>query len=232
MNRNELETLLGELKLKTPADEIKADERQIIQKFLEAEKQFQNQHKIKKLLWLSGIRQVKTFEQFDWHFNPKIAKEDILGFARSAWVESASNLVLIGDTGIGKSHIATALCYEAILAGFPTARITAFDLISKIHKSANAATKIEYYSKMRVLCIDELGYTYHKKDDTDSLFQIISKRSEILPTIITTNLAPKEWGSIFSGAAASAILDRLSFNGRFITFEGNSYRLLKKHKLK
>ena len=85
---------------------------------------------------------------------------------------------------------------------------------------------------MRVLCIDELGYTYHKKDDTDSIFQIISKRSEILPTIVTTNLLPKEWGSIFSGAAASAILDRLSFNGRFITFEGRSYRLLKKHKPK
>jgi len=231
MNRNELETLLGELKFKTPADEIKADEREIIQKFLEAERQYQSQHKIKRLLWLSGIRQVKTFEQFDWHFNPKVAKEDILSFARSAWVESASNLVLIGDTGLGKSHIATALCYEAILAGFPTARITAFDLISKIHKSTNAATKIDYYAKMRVLCIDELGYTFHKKDDTDSLFQIISKRSEILPTIVTTNLAPKEWGSIFSGAAASAILDRLSFNGRFITFEGRSYRLLK-HKLK
>lgn len=80
MNRNELETLLGELKLKTPADEIKADEREIIQKFLEAERQYQSQHKIKRLLWLSGIRQVKTFEQFDWHFNPKVAKEDILSF--------------------------------------------------------------------------------------------------------------------------------------------------------
>jgi DNA replication protein DnaC len=232
MKHNELEALFKDLKLKTPPGEIKADEHEIILKFLQSERQYQRQHKIKRLLWLSGIRQVKTFEQFDWRFNPKIAKEDILSFARSPWVESASNLVLIGDTGLGKSHIATALCYEAILAGFPTARITAFDLTSKIHKAPNPATKIDYYSKMRVLCIDELGYTYHKKDDTDSLFQIISKRSEILPTIVTTNLAPKDWGSIFSGAAASAILDRLSFNGRFITFEGGSYRLLKKHKLK
>lgn len=232
MNRNQIETLLKELKLKTPAGEIKTDESEIILKFLESEKQYQRQHKIKRLLRISGIKQVKTFQQFDWRFNPKVAKEDILAFARSPWVESASNLVLIGDTGLGKSHIATALCYEAILAGFSTARITAFDLTSKIHKSVNAATKIDYYAKMRVLCIDELGYTYHKKDDTDSIFQIISKRSEILPTIVTTNLLPKEWGSIFSGAAASAILDRLSFNGRFITFEGRSYRLLKKHKLK
>ena len=99
-------------------------------------------------------------------------------------------------------------------------------------KALNPSSKIDYYAKVRVLCVDELGYVYHKKEDTDILFQIISKRNEILPTIVTTNLAPKEWGSIFSGAAASAILDRLSFNGTFITFEGRSYRLLKKHKLR
>ena len=144
--------------------------------------------------------------------------------------ENAFNLVLIGDTGLGKSHIASAICYEAILRGYPTACITAFDLVSRIHRAYNPASKIDNYAKVRVLCIDELGYTYHKKEDTDTLFQIISKRNEILPTIVTTNLAPKEWGSIFSATAASAILDRLSFNGRFITFEGRSYRLLKKHK--
>jgi DNA replication protein DnaC len=166
----------------------------------------------------------------DWHFNPKISKEDILTFVHSPWIEQAFNLVLIGDTGLGKSHIAASICYEAILRGYPTACITAFDLVSRIHRAYNPTSKIDYYAKVRVLCIDELGYTYHKKEDTDILFQIISKRNEILPTIVTTNLPPKEWGSIFSATAASAILDRLSFNGRFITFEGRSYRLLKKHK--
>jgi len=102
--------------------------------------------------------------------------------------------------------------------------------LDKSDKAYNPASRIDYYAKVRVLCIDELGYIYHKKEDTDILFQIISKRNEILPTIVTTNLAPKEWDSIFSATAASAILDRLSFNGRFITFEGRSYRLLKKHK--
>jgi len=116
--------------------------------------------------------------------------------------------------------------------GYSTVRITAFDLVSRINKAFNPASKIEYYAKVKVLCIDELGYTYHKKEDTDILFQVISKRNEVLPTIVTTNLAPKKWGSVFSSTAASAILDRLSFNGRFITFEGRSYRLLKKHKSK
>ena len=221
---NNLESLLKELGCRTPAEEIPSDRCPTILDFLQRESEYRKQHKIKRLLSQSGLKQVKTLDQFDWLFNPKISKEEILSFVNSPWIEKAFNLVLIGDTGLGKSHISAAICYEAILRGYPTACITAFDLVSKIHKAYNPASKIDYYAKIRVLCIDELGYTYHKKEDTDILFQIISKRNEILPTIVTTNLAPKEWGSIFSATAASAILDRLSFNGRFITFEGRSYR--------
>ncbi len=227
---NDLESVLKELGCKTPADQIPSDRRDGILDFLKTEIEYRRQYKIKRLLSLSGIKHIKTLEQFDWHFNPKITKDDILTFVNSSWIENAFNLVLIGDTGLGKSHIATSICYEAVLRGYPTAFITAFDLVSRIHKARNPASKIDFYAKVRVLCIDEIGYIYHKKEDTDILFQIISKRNEILPTIVTTNLAPKEWGSIFSATAASAILDRLSFNGRFITFEGRSYRLLKKHK--
>ena len=227
---NDLESLLKELGCKTPADEIASERRDGILDFLKMEIQYRRQYKIKRLLRLSGIKHVKTLDQFDWHFNLKINKDEILTFVNSPWIEHAFNLVLIGDTGLGKSHIAASICYEAILRGYPTAFITAFDLVSRIHKAHNPASKIDFYAKIRILCIDEIGYIYHKKEDTDILFQIIAKRNEILPTIITTNLSPKEWGSIFSATAASAILDRLSFNGRFITFEGRSYRLLKKHK--
>jgi DNA replication protein DnaC len=229
---NNLESLLKELGCRTPTEEIPSDRCPTILDFLQRESEYRKQHKIKRLLSQSGLKQVKTLDQFDWLFNPKISKEEVLSFVNSPWIEKAFNLVLIGDTGLGKSHISAAICYEAILRGYPTACITAFDLVSKIHKAYNPASKIDYYAKIRVLGIDELGYTYHKKEDTDILFQIISKRNEILPTIVTTNLSPKEWGSIFSATAASAILDRLSFNGRFITFEGRSYRLLKKHKMR
>ena len=227
-----LESLLTETGCRTPASEILSDRQGVIEEFLKTEMEYRRQHKIKRLLRQSGIKQVKMFSQFDWLFNPKISKEDIMSFANTPWIDSASNLVLIGDTGLGKSHISSALSYEAILQGHPTMFISAFDLTSKIQKALNPSSKIDYYAKVKVLCIDELGYTYHKKEDTDILFQIISKRSEILPTVVTTNLAPKEWGSIFSGAAASAILDRLSFNGRFIAFEGRSYRLSRKQKSK
>ncbi|RKX97491.1 MAG: hypothetical protein DRP55_08980, partial [Spirochaetes bacterium] len=149
-----LETLCKELSFKTPIKEITPDFYDIIIDFLKTEKEYQRQYKIVRLQRLSGIKQVKTLKLFDWHFNPKISKEDILTFHNSSWVENAFNLVLIGDTGLGKSHIASSLCYEAILQGFPTTFISAFDLTSRIKKALNPSSKIDYYSKVRVLCID------------------------------------------------------------------------------
>lgn len=225
---NELPELLKKLGMKIPSDQISDNEKSCLIEFLKKEQSFRCEWKIKRLLANSGIRiaQVKTFNQFDWSFNPKLPREDILTFKNSHWIEQGANLLLIGDAGLGKSHLAKALCYEAILAGFSAVFITAFDLISKLKRAHHIDGRIEYYGNfIRVLAIDELGYTYHSKEDGDILFQIISKRSEKLPTIVTSNLVPKQWGSLFSGPAASAILDRLSYNGKFITMEGKSYRM-------
>ena len=176
-----LETLIKELEFKTPPSEINTNDHPTLVGFLEKEKQYREQAKIKRLLRQSGLKTIKTFSQFDWSFNPKMPKEEILAFARSNWITEMANLVLIGDAGLGKSHLAKALCYEAILKGHPTAFITTFDLISKIKKTLHPATLIDHYGRIAVLCLDELGYTYHKKEDTDLIFQIISKRGETRP---------------------------------------------------
>ena len=117
MNQNDFEILFKELNIKTPLTEVPSKDYQAIHSFLENELAFRRQHKIRRLLRCSGIKQVKTFEQFDWSFNPKIPKEELFDYKNSLWVEKAFNLVLIGDAGLGKSHIARALCYEAILQG-------------------------------------------------------------------------------------------------------------------
>src|SRR4030042_6266167 len=154
---NDLDSLLKELGCKTPPDEISSDRLEMILDFLKMESEYRRQHKIKRLLSISGIKHVKTLDQFDWHFNLKISKDDILAFVNSPWIENAFNLVLIGDTGLGKSHIAASICYAAVLQGYPTAFITAFALVSRIHKAHNPASKIDFYAKVRVLCIDEIG---------------------------------------------------------------------------
>lgn len=227
MSSSELKTLLGELKFRVSDDDIPPPEQPAVLAFLKHEQEARATHRLHRLLAASGMHkhQLRTFEQFDWLFNSSVPRQEILAFRSSNWISSPSNLVLIGDAGIGKSHLAKALCYDAIHQGHSVYFTTAFDLISKIKRARSCSAKIDFYGKsLRVLCLDELGYTVYQKDDTDILFQVISKRCEALPTILTTNLPPKKWGSILSGPAASAILDRLSFNGSFFSWEGRSYR--------
>ena len=149
-------------------------------------------------------------------------------FNSSEWAEKGANIVFIGPTGVGKSHLADALCYQMITRFcIPATRIACFDLVEKLKKTTNKYNMINYYATVKVLCLDELGYVHPTSDQAGDIFQIISKRSELLPTIITTNLIPSKWGRMFEASTATAILDRLSLQGSFIPCEGRSYRTKK-----
>lgn len=183
---------------------------------------------IRYLLQRSGIKRIKRLEDFDWILNPTLPRDKVLGFFESAWIENAQNLVLIGPSGVGKSHLASSLCYQAIQKGVSAAYVPCYDLVGKLKRARNKHAIIQYYSQIRVFCLDELGYVFPSQEEANDIFQIISKRSELYPTIITTNLLPSQWGKIFEAATATAILDRLSLKGTFLTFEGMSYRSKKK----
>ena len=211
-------------KFLTPLEEFSSEDKKILDKFLKDEHKAREIKKIQYLLKKSGIKKIKRLEDFDWTFNPKLPRDKIMEFANSSWVEKAADLTLIGPTGLGKSHIATSLCYQAIQKGYSTVFITSHDLVAKLDRARSVYSLIDYYSKINVLCVDELGYIFPSQEHANYIFQIISKRSEIASTIITTNLVPSNWGKIFDSATATAILDRLSLNGEFITMEGKSYR--------
>ena len=186
-----------------------------------------NQRKLKQIRYFlqrSGIKRIKRLEDFDWKFNPKLPREKFMAFWNSPWVDNTQNLVLIGPSGVGKSHLASALCYQAIQQGIPTAFIPCFDLVAKLKHVRNKHTLIQYYSTIKVFCLDELGYVFPSQEEANDIFQIISKRSELASTIITTNLIPSAWGKVFDAATATAILDRLNLKGTFLTLEGDSYR--------
>lgn len=173
---------------------------------------------------MSGMKRVKLLTDFDWKFNPKVPRDKIMEFMQTDWLKIPANLVIIGPAGVGKSHVAAALCHDAVMRGKQTVFTSLFDLTAKLSKAKNIYSLIDYYARMPILCLDELGYVIPSKEQADAIFQIISKRSETGTSIITTNLVPSDWGKIFDTATASAILDRPSLNGRFITFEGSSYR--------
>jgi DNA replication protein DnaC len=200
------------------------EERGFLEKFLSREYALKEQKKREHLLRMSGIKRVKLLADFDWTLNPKVPKEKIMEFMQTDWLARPCNLVLIGPSGVGKSHVATALCYDAVTKGRQTVFLTLFDLTAKLTKARSAYSLIDYYAKVPVLCLDEVGYVMPSREHADYLFQIVSKRVEIGTTIVTTNLVPSQWGKVFDSVTASAILDRLSMNGTFVTFEGRSYR--------
>jgi DNA replication protein DnaC len=204
--------------------EYPLEERELLGKLLSREHSLKEQKKREHLLRMSGIKRVKLLTDFDWAYNPKVPREKIMEFMETDWLKRPCNLVLIGPSGVGKSHVASSICYDAVTKGRQTVFLTLFDLTAKLTKARSAYSLIDYYARIPVLCLDEVGYVMPSREHADYLFQIISKRVEIGTTIVTTNLIPSQWGKVFDSVTASAILDRLSMNGTFLAFEGRSYR--------
>lgn len=205
-------------------EKLSEEELKFLQRFLTEEYDLREKKRIGYLMKMSGIKRIKLLSEFDWTFNPKIPRDKIMEFINTEWLKKPCNLVIIGPAGVGKTHISKSLCHDAIMKGHQTVFITLFDLTVKLSRAKSVYSLIDYYSKVSILCLDELGYIFPTKEQADHIFQIVSKRTEVGSTIITTNLIPSNWGKIFDSVTASAILDRLSMNGRFITFEGRSYR--------
>jgi len=99
----------------TDRDSLSKEDLSVIERFLMTEYEMREKKRVAHLLRMSGIKRVKRLEDFDWTFNPKIPREKIMEFAHTEWLKKPCNLVLIGPTGVGKTHIAHALCHDAIM---------------------------------------------------------------------------------------------------------------------
>ena len=173
---------------------------------------------------------IKTFEQFDFTWPTKINRAQIQNLFRLKFVEDKANAILIGNTGLGKSHLSIALGYAACLAGHRVLFTTAIDAINTLSAAQNAgrfAGELKRYLKPALLVLDELGYLPIDKRGADLLFQIISHRYEQGSLLITSNRAFKNWPEIFNNDSTltSAILDRLLHHAEPILIEGKSYRM-------
>jgi len=172
---------------------------------------------------------LKTLDQFDWNWPTKINRLFIQNLFHLDFVAKNANVVFISGTGLGKSHLMTALGHAACLRGHSVLFTGAIDIINTL-AAAQAAGGIKqalaHYVKPRVLCIDELGYLPIDKFGADCLFQIISHRYERGATLVTTNRIYKHWASIFDNDAVltSALLDRLLHHAETVLIEGRSFR--------
>ena len=172
---------------------------------------------------------LKTLDQFDWNWPTKINRLLVQNLFHLDFVAKNANVVFISGTGLGKSHLMTALGHAACLHGHTVPFTGAIDIINSL-AAAQAVGGIKqalaHYVKPRVLGIDELGYLPIDKFGANCLFQIISHRYERGATLVTTNRIYKHWASIFDKDAmlTSALLDRLLHHAETVLIEGRSLR--------
>jgi DNA replication protein DnaC len=173
---------------------------------------------------------IKTLDQFDFTWPAKINRPQVQDLFRLKFVEDKANVILIGGVGLGKSHLGTALGYDACLAGHNVLFSTAIGIINTLsaaQETGRFVTELKKYLRPAVLVMDEVGYLPIDKRGADLLFQIISQRYERASIILTTNKVFKQWPSIFNNDSTltSAILDRILHHAETVVIQGKSYRM-------
>src|ERR1700676_2439309 len=141
---------------------------------------------------------------------------------------SALNLILVGRNGLGKTMIAQNICHAAVLAGHSVLFRSAAALLEELHRQSpeGRRRKLRTYSNVGLLCIDEVGYLSFDDKAADLLYEVVNRRYERKPVILTTNRPFKEWNEVFPNATCIVtLLDRLLHHADVTAIEGDSYRM-------
>ena len=218
----------------TLADEAAKKKRSFVD-FLETvlagEASLREERRRETLRRLAAFPSIKTLEQFDFEAAPGAPKARIQELAGLAFIERRENVIFLGPSGTGKSHLATALGVRATERRYKVRFVTAADLVLQLEK-ARREHRFDQYLKRAILgpsllILDEIGYLPLKKEQADMFFQVVAKRYEQGSVILTSNLSFGDWEETFDGNAAltSAMLDRLLHHAHVIQIRGESYRL-------
>jgi DNA replication protein DnaC len=182
----------------------------------------------------AGFEQMKLMSQFDFTAVPALDRSIVLEMATCGFIERKENWLLCGPTGVGKSHLATAVGYEAIKRGMKVLSSQTHRLLSELYASRADGGYEKLMKKtcgVDLLILDDLGLRPIGREGADDLYEIIHRRYERGSIILTSNRSPSEWGELFGdGLLASAALDRLTHYARVTVITGESYRQRERRK--
>lgn len=176
------------------------------------------------------FRDMRTLEDFDFSFNPKIDRRLIYDLAAGHFVDQRADVLFVGQPGTGKSHIAQAIGYALIKAGRTVLYRSIFDTVAELNAENEQPLRhrkaLKAYLACDCLIIDDMGIKILPPKSGEHLFEIIMRRYEVRSTLMTSNRPIEEWGKLLGDVpAATAILDRFLHHAQIVEFTGKSYRL-------
>jgi len=183
---------------------------------------------LERRLKRTRLDRFKPMADYDWNWPTKIDRPLVESVLRLDFIAEPRNVVLAAPQGLGKTMIAQNIAHNAALAGHGALFISAAQLLLDLggQESARALDRrLKHYAKIGLLILDEIGFLAFDNRNADLLFQVISRRYEKKSTVLTTNLAFRDWPAIFPNATcATALIDRVVHHADVIAIEGDSYR--------
>lgn len=203
----------------------------LLELLCEDEKSTRKDNNYKRRKNAAKLPSIKRLEDFDFSFQPTIDQKTIADLATCQFINAKENIILVGQSGTGKTHLATSFAIKALSKEYSVYFTTVSDLLYNLHiaKADNSyPRKLKQIVNYDLLILDELGFKQLPKYSSDDFFAIISKRYEHKSTIITTNKEIEEWNDIFDEEVLTkAIVDRLMHHASIFNIRGKSYRMKK-----
>ena len=205
------------------------DHVQFLARLIELEMIDRERRMIERRIKVAKFPAVKSLDSFDFKAIPALNKMQVLELARCEWVERRENVIALGPSGTGKTHIALGLGLSACQKGLSVGFVTAAALVHELMEARDERRLLRLQKQMvshKLLIIDELGFVPLSKTGAELLFELISQRYERGATLITSNLPFDEWTETFgSERLTGALLDRLTHHVNILEMNGESYRL-------
>jgi DNA replication protein DnaC len=200
-----------------------------VQRLIEWEGVERKRRGLERRLSAAHIGRFKPLADFDWNWPDQCDQAAVSGFMTLGFIKETANIILVGPNGVGKSMIAQNIAHHAVMQGYSALFVTAAQMLGDLaaQDGDNALRRrLKYYAHPNVLIIDEVGYLAYGNRHADLLFNIINRRYELKPTIVTTNRPFAEWSEVFPNAACVvSIVDRLVHHSEILVIEGGSYRM-------